>query len=184
MAVEEDLVPLVRRFQGGDVQSFEALVERFAAPLARFVGHMVPEKGLAEDLLQSLWLKAWTHRQALQDPAKIKAWLYMIAHREALMHLRGSQKIESLEEADEPSTSGSSPEQALVREEDVGKVKASFHALPPLYKSVIWLAVVEELPHAQIAKVLGIPEGTCRSRLHNALNRLKKSVNDPREDAS
>ena len=174
--MSEDLVPLVRRFQGGDVQAYEALVDRFGTALARFVGHLVADRSLAEDLLQGLWLKAWIHREALQDPAKIKAWLYRIAHREHLMQLRRGGGSGVVEELDNLPGDGESPSDLLVREEDKGRMTEVFRALPTFQKEVLWLFVVEGLAHAEISRILEIPEGTCRSRLHNALARLREDL--------
>ena len=173
--MSEELVPLVRRFQQGDVKAFEALIERFGNDLGRFLGHLVADRAAAQDLLQDLWLKAWSHREALQDPAKVKAWLYRIAHREALMRARGVGKAQILEgNFDDQISAAALPEEVLIREEDLGQIMARFAALPPSCKEILWLALVEELPHAQIARILDIPEGTCRSRLHHALAQLKK----------
>jgi len=175
--VTEDLVSLVRRFQGGDIQAFEALVDRFSGPLSRFVGHLTPDRALAEDLLQGLWIKAWTHREALQDPAKIRSWLYRVAHREFLMHLRAQGEAPAgSEEMDELPGAEESPAELLVREEDAGKVMEGFHRLPAFQKEVVWLSVVEGIGHGEIARILGIPEGTCRSRLHHALARLQEDL--------
>ena len=180
-----ELVPLVLRFQQGDVDAFATLVDRFGNDLGRFLGHLVPDRGMAQDLLQGLWLKAWTHRKSLKDPAKVKAWLYRIAHREVLMRARSAGTEPSPEEdLDTRASSAAPPEEILIREEDLGQVMAHFEGLPPSFKEILWLALVEEIPHSQIARILDIPEGTCRSRLHHALDKLRKSVNEPGSRAS
>ena len=169
----------VRRFQAGDPEALAGLADRLGPSLARFLGHLVPDAAQAQDLLQNLWLKAWTHREALQDPAKFRSWLYRIAHREFLMHLRGKAGAAQEEEMDAFPGGGESPADVLVREEDAGRMMEAFHALPPFQKEVVWLSVVEGLSHAQIARILDVPEGTCRSRLYNGLARMKKDLGTP-----
>lgn len=167
-----------RRLRTGDPAGLQDLAALLGPSLAAYLGQMLRDREAARDLLQELWLKVWIHRESLRDPARVKPWLYAIARREALMRLRsGGRDIAGLE-ADALEAPTPDPAALVVRTEEREAVLARFAALDPARREILWLAVVEAIPHAEIARILDIPEGTCRSRLHHALAALRAAMGD------
>ena len=170
----EEVAALCRRFQGGCAEALDKLYRIFDRPLYRWLRFLTRDTQKAADLAQDVWLRVIRKKYSLKDPYKFKAWLYRIAQREVFMIARHPEPRESLPHealnADEGSLS------LLIQEEDRHQVLAALKELPPVAQAVLWLAVVEEYSHREIGQILGIPEGTARSRLHYSLKRLRQAV--------
>jgi RNA polymerase sigma factor (sigma-70 family) len=63
-------------FRGGDDRAFDALFERWAGRVLRFVERMVREPGVAEDLVQETFLRVWRARERYRPEARFSTWLF------------------------------------------------------------------------------------------------------------
>jgi RNA polymerase sigma-70 factor (ECF subfamily) len=162
---------LVLRCQTGDEAAFAELCQRYGPPLRYYVQKMLGRQaGEAEDLLQEVWLDVFRHVPRLVDPAAFPAWVYRIAHDRALRHLRkrwpaASSLVDEAVAEEEPE-----PEFTA---EDARRVHAGLDELPPEQREVLLLRFLEEMSYEEIARVVGLPLGTVRSRIHYAKRALK-----------
>jgi RNA polymerase sigma-70 factor (ECF subfamily) len=125
----------------------------------------------AEDLVQDTYLKAFRSSAQFQRGTNLKAWLFTILHntyRNMRRH-EGRNPVdvdsEVVEHAAGSSAHEHSPEQLLTRASLDADLQAALDALPDAFRQAVWLRDVEELPYADIAKVLGVPIGTVMSRI-------------------
>jgi len=81
----------------------------------------------------------------------------------------------------EPLSPSDGPLEQLASAEDCALVKQAVEELPEIYRVIVVLRVYEQLPYAEIGKILDIREGTARCRMEYALNRLRKTLLTPRE---
>ena len=135
-----------------------------------FVRHGVslPE---GEDLVQETYLRLWNYRRAYRKTAKLSTFLFLLARQVRIDALRRKIRRETREEswmaeqpdADVPRTYGAR-EDALWAVAQLSK---------PL-REVVELGVFRELSYAEVGEILGIPVGTVKSRMSNALKRLKE----------
>jgi RNA polymerase sigma-70 factor (ECF subfamily) len=144
----------------------------------------------AEDVAQEVFLKIGRSLATLADPAKLTSWIYAItlntvrdaARRRASSPIVSSADSASPDEGAEPPIarlpdSGSrTPEEVAIRREMVACYLEYVKQLPPGYYGIYLLSEFEHLPHRQIARRLGLSEGTVKIRLHRARARLAEEL--------
>lgn len=169
---------LVVKAKAGDAAAFEALYDRHVSGIARTLASFAgPDRDLLDDLTQEVFFRA-IERLASYEPVRPFAhWLYTIALNVGRNHVRNHRKIVLLEPdqldrvADARVAARELPDEliglALMRE--VAK-------LPRELREVVSLRIGSILPYGEIGNLLGIPEGTARSRMHTALNLLKERM--------
>jgi len=140
---------------------------------------------------QDTLLKVFESFDQLQDPARVKAWVFRIAKNYCLMKRRRSVFAPDRElSLDEllPNAAGDGeraiqvaddaelPEQQLLRSELGAELERALRELPDLYRSVVLLRDVEGLSTAEAAEVLDLTEDTVKQRLHRGRLALRKSL--------
>jgi RNA polymerase sigma-70 factor (ECF subfamily) len=156
----------------GDRDAFEALYQRLAPAVMSFLVHLTGDRGLAEDVVQETFAKAW-RAAGRYDPARgrVRTWLFQIAKNHAWNELprwrreraSGLEAVERDAPAGTPDDAG--PEGAASRAEAGVALRAAMESLSETLRAVFVLARVEGRPQAEVAEVLGIPLGTVKSRL-------------------
>ena len=132
--------------------------------------HLCGPSGLAEDALQETFLEVYKGLAGFRGESQLGTWIYRIAVRTAL-RMRNRQVADAKTPV-EAELATSHPHDALVARERARQLQAAFDLLPADQRAVIALFAVDGLGHAEIAGILGIPEGTVWSRLHKARKAL------------
>ena len=130
-----------------------------------------------EDLVQETYLRLWNYRRSYKPTAKLSTFLFVLARQVRIDALRRQTARERREErwgAEQPTEA---PSVALGAREDVRWALAQLS--DPL-REVVELGVFQELPYAEVGEILGIPVGTVKSRMSNALKKLKEVFDDRR----
>ena len=134
----------------------------------------------ADELVQDIWLRVLQGIGCLQEPAKLRAWLFGIAHRRVMDRLR--------EQYAAPVTDGADPD-ALAADPidldlafDIRDVERGLQLLPALEREVLSLFYLDELPLAEVAQVLAVPTGTVKSRLFRARKLLRHKLTGESHD--
>jgi len=170
---------LIRRWQAGDADAFEALYTRHATAIYRLGWALLRQGQAAEDLVQETFLRAHKARQRF-DPrrAGLGTWLYQIALNYCRTTLRRKRFLTapwlgpSGEPLDVPDATRPGPETSLLRGEYRRMLWDAVQSLSGPLREVITLYYYMELPAVEIAAMLNCPEGTVYSRLHNARRQL------------
>jgi RNA polymerase sigma-70 factor (ECF subfamily) len=123
----------------------------------------------AQDVVQEALLRAWRHRHQCRTPDAPLPWLLSITRNEALRRRRG--RGTPLDEADDPVDAIAGEE--LLRAGLRVDVARALRRLSASERRLIGLRYVLDLPHAELAERLGIPETTVRVRLHRVRRRLR-----------
>ncbi len=171
---------LARRVQEGDVQAMEALVERYLDPLLGYLYRLLyGDRPLAEDLAQEVFLHAFTRIDTYAYPRPFKPWLYTIATNLARNHYvaADTRRVIAYEDTHEQLREYGSSSDGLLNmleeAEDLERAVSALNRLPDGQREAILLRYFEDLSLAQIGGMLGIPEGTVKSRLSIGLGRLR-----------
>lgn len=124
----------------------------------------------AEDVAQEALLHAYRKLDSLREPEKFRFWVNRIAFRLALNRKRGYRRRLALDTAWQVNAAPGIVDGAKEAEHQVmlGQLRREIEQLPEKLRSVLQLSLVEELDAAGVGAVLGIPEGTVRSRMHTA----------------
>ena len=162
---ERDLI-LARK---GDTAAFERLVTPHLKGLFAFIKRRTGFE--AEDVYQETLLGAWRAISGFSEGSSLKTWLYAIAGYKCADALRRKTRAPVTVEADETLEGGGFEESSLQRL-DLGN---ALKRLPEESQSLLQLVYTEGFTLKEAAGVLGIPEGTAKSRLH-ALRRTLKEL--------
>ena len=126
-----------------------------------------------EDLLQETYLRLWNYREQYRETtAKFSTFVFTVARQVRIDALRRTTRRERREEAWQAERPVVQDADAMERE-DV--LRAVARLSDPL-RDVVELGVFQDLPYAQISEILGIPVGTVKSRMSNALKKLKEEL--------
>jgi RNA polymerase sigma-70 factor (ECF subfamily) len=188
--MDRDDGDLILALQKGSRGAFEELFARHRSPLMRYIRTILSDSPAAEDVLQETFLLVWEKAGQLKDPEAFKTWLRRIAANTSLNYLRRGKrkKMVSLtaaepdeEEAEEWETpswmidcTSLSPEELYDRKERITSVRRLIDRLPPEKREVIRLIHQEGLSIGEASRILGVPEGTVKSRLHYSVRKMAR----------
>ena len=146
-----------------DAVAFGRLYQQQGPSIRQFLHLAVRDRSAADDLVQETFLHLW-RRPAGFDPGRgsIKVYLLGIARRKAADWWR--RRPPDSPEAEAPARTPI----------DGVAIRQALEQLPEDMRTVLWLREVEGYSYDELAKILGIPGGTVRSRLHSARQQLRK----------
>lgn len=153
----------------------------YARRVFAFVLGVLKDSDAAEEVLQSTFAKAHACGGGVVDE-KALPWLFQVAFREALLLQRkeraDNSRLQKSAKFCDSKPDAVLPEQLLLTQESVAKVRLAVAGLPEALQEVVRLRVYEELTFQQIADRLEIPLGTVLTRMRTALGRLKSSLSE------
>jgi len=172
---------LIDRYLHGDGPAFSELVRRHQHLVynlcCRIVG--VPEE--AEDLTQEIFIRLLDKVSSWRGEAKFTTWLYRLALNHCRDHLR-RRRPETVEPPDSLADFKPGPEQQAETNDIRDRVEKALAALPPDWRTVVFLRDVEGLSYNEIADILEVELGTIKSRLARARSALADALNPLRGD--
>jgi RNA polymerase sigma-70 factor, ECF subfamily len=162
---------LLTRFVQGDVDAFESLYREYHAEVYQWAMRVVRDVGIAEDVLVDAFWRAYRGRAQFDTSRSFGAWMRRITTNAALDHLRAMRSrarwVTIHDKIAAPATMAYVPSESVIR---------AFRKLPPKLQIVATLALIEELPYAEIADALNLPVGTVKSRSFRAIRALRKEL--------
>lgn len=171
---------LAVRCQLGERAAFDDLIRRWAQPLRRYVVRVTGNSDAADELVQDIWLKVLQGIGRLQEPAKLRAWLFGIAHRRVMDRLRERYAAPISDDAALDAIAAESIDLDLAL--DMRELERGLQRLPPVEREVLSLFYLDELSLAEIAQVLALPTGTVKSRLFRARKLLRHQLTGESHD--
>jgi len=160
-----------------DQQAFARLFRHFAPRVKSYLLRFHMEAAVAEELSQETLLIVW-RKAAYFDPSRAAAstWIFTIARNLRVDFLRGSAHPDALEDHPALESADPLPGDALLASEREARTRDALTGLPQDQAEVVRLSFFEDKPHSEIARELGIPLGTVKSRLRLAFGRLKTAL--------
>lgn len=169
---------LVTQALAGSEAAFEQIVRRYQRPVIALIGRMVGDRGLAEDLAQETFVKAFRNLAAFDTTRRLSSWLFRIAHNTALDSLRRTRSTAPLSnpahDAGEPAAAAE-PD-PIERRALASALEHAMARLRPEYRAAVTLRYDEALSFDEIGHVMGIPEATARSHVHRARKELARQL--------
>lgn len=162
------------RARAGDVAAFGALVRRHQERVFRFLHRMLDVREEAMELSQDVFVKAWQALPGWRPEAAFSTWLLQIARNAALDQLRRRQLVRfaPLEEGLEVADEAPGPEACYASRQRQAQLERALQRLAAEHREILLLREVEGLAYGELAGVLGIAEGTVKSRLARARSAL------------
>ncbi len=155
--------------------SQEALYRQFFGYAMAICLRYANNKSEAIEILNDGFLKIFYHIHSYDPSRPFKSWLSKIMANTAIDHLRSKKKISFSEDITKAYDLGVSDEKALDKL-SYDEILQLVQHLPPAYKTVFNLYVMEGFQHQEIAEMLGISEGTSKSNLFKAKRILKEKI--------
>jgi RNA polymerase sigma-70 factor (ECF subfamily) len=157
-------------------REFEARIAESSTLAFRVAYSVLRNREDAEEVAQEAFARAYRNFSKLRDRGRFRAWLVKIAWRLAIDKQRSSKR-RSLREQIHVQTSEKPPCVDITASHELAKqVWRAIDGLPEKLRSVTILAGIEEYNTREVAELLGLPEGTVKSRLHEARQRLRKEL--------
>jgi RNA polymerase sigma-70 factor (ECF subfamily) len=175
---EMDDTGLMLRVRGGDDgDAFAELVARHQKKLLNFFARSGVQYD-SEDLVQQTFLRLYRYRARYVATAKFTTFLFLLARQVWIDELRRCKRRERLAEslAAEPHAEYAEPASASAGAAGDLDLAGALATLPEGLRQVVELGVYQDLAYADIAEILGIPVGTVKSRMFNALARLREAL--------
>ena len=173
----QDIADIIEGCRQWKRSSQEALYRQFFGYAMAICLRYASNKDEAIEILNDGFLKIFNHIQSYDTSRPFKSWLSKIMANTAIDHLRSRKKISFSEDITQAYDLGVSDDKALDKlayEEILQLVQD----LPPAYKTVFNLYVMEGFQHQEIADLLGISEGTSKSNLFKAKRILKTKIEE------
>jgi RNA polymerase sigma-70 factor (ECF subfamily) len=170
---------LMEAYVAGDAGAFERLFRSLAPSIHAFLVRSVGRGAVAEDLLQTTFLKIHAAREAWNGE-RLRPWAFTIAARVRGDWYRRQGRAELKIDGDEvvDPDPRSDPGDALIAEERAERVRAALDRLPEPQRVVVHLHRFEGLSFAEVGKVLGISEGAAKLRAFRAYGQLRALLSD------
>lgn len=164
---------LTVRCQLGEREAFDELVARWQLPLWRYARQLTGHDAAADDATQDVWLRVLHGIARLREGAKLRPWLFGIAHRVLMDRLREQYRMPLASDDDAALAAQPVDEDALQLEADLAALRDGLARLPALECEVLTLFYLQQLSLDEVSQVLAVPVGTVKSRLHRARRLLR-----------
>jgi RNA polymerase sigma-70 factor, ECF subfamily len=171
---------LVTRIRQGDLTATDELYDRYKDRLYRFIGGYVSSAQDAEEVFHDAFMAALKDRSAVFEAGSFAPWLFRVARNRALNHRRGAMRYQKTLVAVEhdTSTAGVMGESSPMPEDEVERRQAVIKAVDRLPESLREMFQLRSsgLSYEDMARVLDVPLGTVKSRIHQMVSALRKDM--------
>ncbi len=184
-------VQLLKRYTAGDEGAFRELVSQYKDSVYAFLRRILNNRDLVEDVFQETFMQLYISRDTFDLSKPLRPWLFTIAANKARDALRRNQRVDatnlgSLFDSEEHSIDDAlntldhdehMPYDDLIRAETSAQVKRVIARMPVRLREILVLAYFHKFSYAEIGRMLEIPVGTVKSRLHTAVSRFAEDWN-------
>ena len=174
---------LIRQMKSGDRASFDRIYEKYRTPIFRSAYLICGNRADAEDVLQDTFVTCWLCIGQLRKEESFRYWLFrnmtQAARKKAKEHSKQMPDEDIVSKMDNMATRrGADTADDYERTESKIVMESALSALDQTSREVIVLYYYEEMSVKEVAKTLGIFEGTVKSRLYFARRKLKRSLQE------
>lgn len=170
---------LVIKCQAGDSQAFDELVDRWEKRLWHYAYQVTGSDAAAWDIVQETWCGVIKGIRKLEDAAVFSRWAFRILNNKCADWLRKQHLQSRLRNELANQTDSKSDKDVTDKAESL---YTAIKKLPPDRRALLVLRYREDFDIAQIAEILGIPEGTVKSRLHRTLEKLRQVMGEKQHE--
>jgi len=180
---------LIARTQAGDASAFDDLIVKYSPRLYGLVYNMTSNHEDTHDMLQDIWSKAFRSITSFRGKSSFYTWIHSIGVNMTINFLkkRSRRTHMSLDAVDSgvhqdkefiELAASSTPVREANLNELQKRLNEAMQRLSEDHRTVVTLFDIQGLPHAEISKILGISEGTVRSRLFYAHRQLQNFLSE------
>ena len=178
-SVEPDDRQLVQTIRAGDTDAFETLVRRKTTKVYALCYRVIGNAEDAKDISQLVFLKLWENLEKYDPQYAFDTWLYRMVTNVAIDFMRNKQSRDNAVNSNLRlvKTAAEAEQNVVVQRKEVETVFEDVSSvLSPKQKTIFVMNQMEDLPSAEIAKILGCRESTVRNHLFNARKLMQKQL--------
>jgi len=170
-------------WQSGDVTAFENLFQQYKNLVFKNAYLITGSREEAEDVLQEVFVSVWRSRLTFNsNKGKLTTWLHKITINRCLERKRKKKlPFVSLEKVDLPQTQSS--DEVLVSRQEYERLIEVMNSLDIKHRVVLVLRYFNDMSYEEIAQTVGVPLGTVKSRINQALKLLRRQFDTQRGEA-
>jgi RNA polymerase sigma-70 factor, ECF subfamily len=181
MTTADDDTELVARCLAGDTGAFDVLVTRHRRQVYQVCYRFAGNHEDASDLAQDAFLRAYRALGTFKGRSAFSTWLYRVAvnvclNRKAVKQL----PTEPIERREFAGRGDEAADRLVIRQENAAAVRAAISQLPKKQRATMILRMYQELPHEEIAAILGSSVGAVKANFFHALANLKRLLREPK----
>ena len=161
----------------GRREAFDVLVARHQRSIYQVCYRFTGNHSDASDLSQETFLRAWRSLAGFKGRSSVGTWLYRIAVNASLNRVSaGRPPLEAVDEEGLVDDASETPTERVLRSERAMVVRRAIAALPDRQRATVILRVYHELPHHEIAMILGSSVGSVKANFFHALRNLRRLI--------
>ena len=178
---------LLRRARHGDPEAFEQLIGPLEQLVWRVCWHYTGNREAAEDCGQEAMIRIWRNLGSYRGDCALESWVYRIAANCCMDWLRKKKRDRSVsveplrEQGFDPADPSPGTEEQAVAADEHSRLRAAVALLPEEQRDALVMTQLEKMPYEEAARILGVSEGTVKSRVNRAKARLKEILSEEGE---
>lgn len=175
---------LVAKIIEGDDDAFGQIVDRYQAPLSRYVQGIIFSSSSSADVVQETFIKTYVNLRSYRPGKKFSSWIYRIAHNEAVNYLRKHRKELTTDDEtwfDRIVDDKQSLDDLVDARLDNEKLQQAVSKLKEKYRSPLVLHVFQAKSYEEVSEILRIPTNTVGTRISRAKKMLKDELTEKGE---
>ncbi|HEX3441355.1 MAG TPA: sigma-70 family RNA polymerase sigma factor [Pseudolabrys sp.] len=170
---------LIARIAGGDRLAMQVLFARHHVRMYRFVLRLVRNEATAEDLISDVFLDVWRQAGKFEGRSAVSTWMLSIARFKALSALRRRPEQELDDEtAQAIEDHADDPEVALAKKDKGSVLRQCLTRLSEEHREIVDLVYYHEKSVEEVARIVGIPEATVKTRMFYARKKLSELLKE------
>jgi len=158
------------------MKEFDVIYDEYFEDIYKFILSLSKNPAVAEDIVQDTFIKALQNIPSLNDPAKIKSWLFQIAKNTYLTHVSKSAKTISVDEIEAVSTNDEVAE--FLNKDTAKQIHKLLHKQKEPRKEVFYLKVFAGLSFKEIAEIFDKKETWARQVYHRVIITIRRNYNE------
>jgi RNA polymerase sigma-70 factor, ECF subfamily len=166
---------LLARIAGADKLALRRFFLLHQTRIFRYVQRMVRNEAVSEELTNEVFLDVWLHAKSYEGRSSVMTWLLTLAHNRTISALRKRRDEAWNEDEAKQIPDGVDSQEVAVQKADKGKLlRQCLEALPSDQREIMDLVYYHERSIAEVSAILGMPEGTVKTKMFNARKRLSE----------
>lgn len=166
---------LLTQIANGDESALTTFYGLYQSTVYRYAMSRMNDSHAASDILADVMVQVWKSAGNFAGNSKVSTWLIGIAHHKVvdMYRKKGRAEFTEIDDRIEDDSPIADLEGLMSRLSDADTLRQAMAALPELHREILHLVFFEDMNYADIANMAGVPEGTIKSRVFNAKNKLK-----------
>ncbi len=167
---------LFARIKDSDLRAFEQLYRGYHPRLTRFLGNLVRQPQVVEEVLNDTMMVVWDKPDSFRGASRISTWIFGIAYRKAINRLRKLDEPIDDSVCQDQVDARAGPDQQLADGRIAGVLGAAVDRLSADHRAVIDLTYFHEMNYREIAEIMHCPIDTVKTRMFHARRKLKRAL--------